>query len=204
MSDDVEIVEQTRKYEGYVRVDTVRLRHRQFTGELGPEIKRDLIHVHKAVAVLPYDPVRDAVIFIRQFRVGPWGAGENPWLVESVAGVIDEGEDPETTARRETREETGCDLSDLHFVCEYFPSPGVITEHVKLYCGIANTENAGGTHGLAEEGEDIESIVKPWEEAWNDVQTGMIRDAKLLLTMMWLSQKKESLIRGSQTRKEPV
>lgn len=204
MIDDVEILKQTTKYKGYVSVDNVELRHRLFCGDLGKPIKRDLIRVNRAVSVLPYDPVRDEVIFIRQFRIGAWGAGAPPWMVESVAGVIDKGEDPKTTARRETMEETGCVAGDLHYICEYFPSPGVITEHVKLYCGIVDTAKAGGHFGLEDEGEDIEAIVRPWDDAWADVETGKLFDAKLLLSMMWLSQKKESLLRGSQTGKEPV
>ena len=98
----------------------------------------------------------------------------------------DGGEPPETTARRETMEEAGCTVSYLHFVCENFSSPGLITEHVKLYCGITDTEGAGGIHGLEHEGEDIEAFVKPWHEAWEDVLTNTIYDAKLLLILMWL------------------
>lgn len=204
MSDDVKILNQANKYKGYVSVENVELRHRLLSGKLGPSIKRDMIRVNRAVSVLPYDPVRDEVIFIRQFRVGVWGAGVAPWLEESVAGVIDPGEVPEATARRETIEETGCVVSDLKYICEYFPSPGVITEHLTLYCGIVDTENAGGHFGLEEEGEDIEAIVKPWDEAWSEVENGRLFDAKLLLSMMWLSQKKESLFHCSQTGKEPV
>lgn len=204
MNDDVELLEHTTKYESYVRVDRVRLRHRQFSGGMCPPIERDLIHVPAAVGVLPYDPVRDQVVFIRQFRIGVWGGGGQPWLDECVAGVIDDGEDPETTARREAVEEAGCTVSDLHFVCEYFPSPGVITERVKLYCGITDTANAGGNHGLAHEGEDIEAVVKPWDEAWEDVRSARLQDAKLLLILMWLSQKKESLVDYSQNPEDPV
>jgi ADP-ribose pyrophosphatase len=204
MSDDVEILERTTKYESHIGVDKVRLRHRQLSGDMGIPIERDLVRVPTAVGILPYDPTRDEVVLVRQFRVGVWGAGEPPWLVESVAGVIDHGEDAETTARRETMEETGCTLGELHFVCEYFSCPGIITERVKLYCGITDTASAGGNHGLAHEGEDIEAFVQPWNEAWKNVQNGQFLDAKLLLIMMWLSQKKESLLHGSQNPKEPV
>jgi len=204
MSDDVEILDRTTKYEGYVRIDSIRLRHRLFSGGLGAPIRRDMIRVHTAVGVLPYDPVRDEVVFIRQFRIGVWGAGEPPWLVEAVAGVIDDGEDPETAARRETIEESGCTVGDLHYVCEFFPSPGLITERIKLYCGITDTAGAGGNHGLAHEGEDIEVLIKTWDEAWEEVQTGRIYDAKLLLAMMWLSQKRESIVHYSQNPKEAV
>ena len=204
MSDDVEVLGQSTKYDGYVRVENVELRHRLLSGDMGGPVKRDLVRVGRAVGVVPYDPVRDEVVFVRQFRIGVWGAGQPPWLVESVAGVIDDGEDAETAARRETEEETGCILSDLHFVCEYFTSPGLISEHVRLYCGITDTSNTGGRYGLADEGEDIDAFAKPWCEAWKDVEDGRIQDAKLLLILNWLSQKKDSLIHCSQTRKEPV
>jgi len=101
-------------------------------------------------------------------------------------------------------EETGCMVSDPHYVSEYYPSPGILSERIKLFCGIIDSSTTGGIHGLANEGEDIETIVRLWEEAWEDVQTGKLLDAKLLLIMKWLSQKKESLLHGSQTHKEPV
>lgn len=204
MSTDVEIQDRTTEYDGYVHVENITLKHRLFSGGMGSAVRRDLVRVNEAVGIVPYDPVRDELVLIRQFRIGVWGAGASPWLVESVAGVIDEGEDPKETARRETLEETGCTVTDLHYVCEYFPSPGVITENIKLYCGITDTTNAGGVHGLAHEGEDIEAFVKPWAEAWQDLQSGRLHDAKLLLILMWLSQKRESLLTGSQTSEEPV
>lgn len=204
MSDDIEILDLTNEYDGYVSVDRITLRHRVSSGGLGEPVRRDLVRVPAAVGVLPYDPARDEVVLVRQFRIGVWGANGPAWLVECTAGVIDPGEDPEATARRETVEETGCSLSDLHFVCDYYPSPGVITERIRLYCGITNTAGAGGNHGLVHEGEDIEAFVKPWNEVWNEVQAGRIYDAKLLLTIMWLSQKKEFLRRYSQNPKDPV
>jgi len=53
---------------------------------------RELVRAKHAAGILPYDPVRNEVVFVRQFRIGVWGSGEPPWLIESVAGVIDEGE----------------------------------------------------------------------------------------------------------------
>jgi len=204
MSDDIDLLDRTTEYDGYVRVDRIRLRHPLLSGGVSAPLQRDLIQIPAAVGILPYDPFRDEVVLIRQFRVGVWGAGDKPWLVETVAGVIDDGEDAETTARREALEEAGCTIDDLHYVGEYYSSPGVITERIKLYCGITDTRETGGHHGLAHEGEDIEAFVKPWNEAWAEVQSGGFRDAKILITMMWLSQKKEFLLHYSQNRKEPV
>ena len=82
---------------------------------------------HDAVCVLPYDPQRDRVVLIEQFRVGALGKVDNPWLIELVAGLIDKDESPDEVARREAVEEAGLELADLWPVTRYFPSPGAAT-----------------------------------------------------------------------------
>lgn len=192
--DDVDILSQDRQYRGYAKIDKVTLRHRLFAGGWSKPITRELIERGHAVAVLPYDPVRDEVILIRQFRIGTWGAGEAPWMVETVAGIIEEGEQAEDVARRETMEETGCTLGALHHVCDYFVSPGIMTEKITVYCGITDTTNAGGNFGLEEEGEDIQAFTMPLNAIRDDVNAGRFVDAKIMLAIMWLSQNRDSLI----------
>lgn len=138
--DDVEIVAREQIYGGYAQLDKITLRHTLFAGGWSQPVTRELIERGHAVAVLPYDPVRDEVLLIRQFRIGVWGAGEAPWMVETVAGIVEDGEQPEDVARRETMEETGCELTALHRVCDYFASPGIMTEKITVYCGITDTK----------------------------------------------------------------
>lgn len=202
--DDVEIVAREQKYGGYAKIDKITLRHRLFAGGWGAPVTRELIERGHAVAVLPYDPVRDEVLLIRQFRVGLWGAGEAPWMVETVAGIIEEGETAEDVARRETMEETGCELGALHRVCDYFASPGIMTEKITVYCGITDTTNAGGIFGLAEEGEDIQAYVSSWTDIWTEVNAGTVVDAKIMLAVMWLSQNRDSLISHSHLPKDSL
>ena len=92
---DVEIIAREQKYGGYAKIEQFTLRHSLFAGGWSRPITRELIERGHAVAVLPYDPVRDEVILIRQFRMGAWGAGDPPWMVETVAGIIEDGEDVE-------------------------------------------------------------------------------------------------------------
>jgi ADP-ribose pyrophosphatase len=202
--DDVEIVAREPRYRGHARVDKVTLKHRLFAGGWSGPITRELIERGHAVAVLPYDPVRDEVVLIRQFRIGTWAANHAPWLVETVAGLIEEGELPEDVARRETMEETGCTLGALHRICDYFVSPGIMSEKITVYCGITDTSQAGGHFGLAEEGEDIQTFTAPWTEVWNDVLAGQFLDAKVILAIMWLSQNRDSLISHSHLPKDPL
>jgi len=191
--DDVEILQREVGYDGYLRVERVRLRHRLFAGGRSGPITRELVERGHAVGVLPYDPVRDEVVLIRQFRIGALAAGRDPWLVETVAGIIEDGEDAEDVARRETLEEAGCAVGELIPVCEYLASPGVMSETVTLYCGLTDAAGAGGIHGLDHEDEDIQAFVQPWASFWADVTAGRHADAKLLLAAMWLAREREEL-----------
>ena len=191
--DDVEILAREVGYDGYLRVERVRLRHKLFAGGQSQAVTRELIERGHAVGVLPYDPVRDEVVLIRQFRIGALAAGRDPWLVETVAGIIETGETAEDVARRETLEESGCTVRELIPVCDYLSSPGVMSETLTLFCGITDASAAGGIHGLDHEDEDIEAFVQPWETFWADVTTGKHADAKLLLAAMWLARNRETL-----------
>ena len=83
-----QIIERANCFQGFYKLDKLRLRHELFAGGMGREISRELFVRHDAVCVLPYDPQRDEVVLIEQFRVGALGKADNPWLIEMVAGLI--------------------------------------------------------------------------------------------------------------------
>ena len=85
----IEIVQRDNAYKGFYQLDRVQLRHEKFDGGMSRVINREVFVRHDAVCVLPYDPQRDEVVLIEQFRVGAMGRSNNPWLVEMVAGLID-------------------------------------------------------------------------------------------------------------------
>lgn len=185
--DAVEIVRRESCFSGFYRLERVHLRHRQFSGEMGPLLSRELFVRHDAVCVLPYDPLEDRVVLIEQFRVGSMGKCANPWLLELVAGLIDKDEEPEQVARREAIEEAGLELGALRPINRYFPSPGGSDELVYLYLGRCDSEGAGGVHGLADEGEDIRVHVLPFEEAVQAVRDGRINNAATIIALQWLA-----------------
>jgi ADP-ribose pyrophosphatase len=198
--DEVEIVARHVAYEGYTRIEELRLRHRRHDGGWSTVIERELIERGHAVAVLPYDPVHDEVVLIRQFRVGAYGAGRDPWLVEVVAGVIDPGETQEEVARRESVEEAGCIIGELIPICEFYASAGILSETVQLYVGITDTSAAGGIHGLEHEGEDIEAFVLGWDEAWKRVEERRFLDIKIVTALQWLALNRDALRRRAGKR----
>lgn len=175
--DDVEVVEREACFRGFYQLDRLHLRHRLFAGGMGKLINRELFVRHDAVCVLPYDPQRDCVVLIEQFRIGALDKSANPWLIELVAGLIDKDEQPEEVARREAVEEAGLELAELWPLTQYYPSPGGSDERVHLYVGRCDSRGAGGVHGLEEEGEDIRVLVWSLEEALAALDDGRIKRA---------------------------
>lgn len=184
---DVEVIEREPCFKGFYKLDRLRLRHRLFAGGMGPEIHRELFVRHDAVCVLPYDPQRDCVVLIEQFRVGALDKSHNPWLLELVAGLIDKDEEPEQVARREAVEEAGLTLGALWPVTVYYPSPGGSDERVHLYVGRCDSRLAAGIHGLEEEGEDIRVHVWTLEQALQAVRDGRIDNAASIIALQWLA-----------------
>jgi len=191
----VEIVERANCFKGFYKLDKVHLRHELFAGGMSREISRELFVRHDAVCVLPYDPVRDEVVLIEQFRVGALGKVDNPWLIEMVAGLIDREEELEDVAHREAQEEAGLAIGALWPITRYFPSPGGSDEYVHLYLGRCTSEGAGGLHGLEEEAEDIRVRVWSFDDAMQAVRDGQICNAATIISLQWLALNKDE-VRG--------
>jgi len=194
---DIRVTGRRRTYDGYLKVEEYRLEHRRFDGTWMPEIKREIVRRGKAVAVALYDPQRDAVVLIEQFRIGSFVNGDPAWLTEIVAGLIEEGEDPADVARRETMEEAGCEILDLLPMYSYIVTPGCLDETVTMFCGRVDSTKAGGHFGLPHEGEDIRVVVRPLDEAWAALEKGNsgLENSITVMALLWLKLKREELRR---------
>jgi ADP-ribose pyrophosphatase len=190
---DVEIVDHSVCYDGFFRLEKYRLRHRLFRGGMSPVMSRELFERGHAVAVLLYDPERDEVVLLEQFRIGALREPGGPWLLEIVAGMMEEGETPEDVAFRESEEETDVRPTDLEFICRYLVSPGGTSESIHLYCGRVRTEGVGGVCGLAHEAEDIRVTAVPFGTAHAMVRDGQINSAAPIIALQWLALNRESL-----------
>lgn len=190
--DDVEIRQRQTLFQGFYRIDKVWLQHRQFSGEMGPEISRELFVRPSAVGVVAYDANTDEVLLIEQFRVGALD-NAHPWQYEVIAGLIEPGEALEDVARREAMEEAGVTLQDMEKVCEFMPSAGGSDELYTLYAAPADLSRAGGVHGVAEEGEDIRVNVVSLNQALQLIKSGRINNAPCILAVQWLALNKSRL-----------
>ncbi|MBO6783659.1 MAG: NUDIX domain-containing protein [Alphaproteobacteria bacterium] len=181
----VDLLEKVAAFQGYFRIDRYRLRHETFDGGMTGDVVRELFERGHAAAVLPYDPVRDEVVLQEQFRIGAYAAGHEPWLIEIVAGIIEDGETAENVARREILEETGLCAIEMVPVVETLVSPGGTSESVRIYCARVDSSEAGGVFGLASEGEDIRTFTVPASEVADLLDSGRIANAVALIALQW-------------------
>lgn len=196
---EAEILQRDQAHAGFFGLEVQRLRYRRFDGAMSEAITREVFVVGDAVTVLPYDPVRDRVLLIEQFRMGPLGRGDPlPWQLEAIAGRIDPGETPEEAARREAVEEAGLVLGALEKVAEYYPSPGAVAEYLYSYVAVCDLpDGVAGVFGAEEEAEDIRGHLLSFEELEAALAAGEITNAPLLLTVLWLQRERERLRRAS-------
>ncbi|QEM80931.1 NUDIX domain-containing protein [Halomonas binhaiensis] len=191
--DDVDIIARDCLYQGFFRLEKVTLKHRLFEGGWSREFSREVHRRHDAVGVMLYDPEKDAVVLVEQIRAGALDDPLSPWKLECVAGLVDKEESPEEVARREALEEAGCEIRDLIFLHSYYPSPGACDERVSLYCGMVDSSELGGVHGLDEENEDIRVHVLPFQLAWELLGDGRLDNAMCLIGFHWLAANRASL-----------
>ena len=194
--DDVKLDEIENLHAGFFRMEHYLFRHRLFGGGWSPQLSREILVRDPVAAVIPYDPVRDEIVLIEQFRGGVYAAGDkNSWSVEIVAGIIEPGETAADMAIREAKEESGCTMSEVEKILDFYPSPGGCSEVVALYWGRVSTEGVGGIHGVAEEGEDIRVFVESTDEAMRLISTGVINSSIGIIAVQWLALNRDELRR---------
>lgn len=189
---DFEIVNREVLYDGFFRMARYQVRFKLFAGGWSNIASRELLERKSAVAVLPYDPILDQVVLIEQFRPGAI-QNPSPWLIETIAGIIELGETKEAVAHREALEEASCEILDLYPICEYFVSPGGSNEYIWLFCGRVDASNKGGIYGLKEETEDIRTFALPVDEALVYLREGKIQTAPAIISLQWLQLNRERL-----------
>jgi len=186
------LLDSKSRYKGFFKIDLCRIRHDTYQGG-EVEIQRELFHRGDAVAVLLYDPAKDKIVLIEQFRIGALRDEDGPWLLEIVAGMVEEGESIREVAKRECREEAGLDVHSFETVHSFYSSPGGCTEKIHILCALVNSDDAEGIHGLDHEGEDIKVIVIDYNEVHDLMASGKISSAIPLIALQWLMINRERL-----------
>jgi ADP-ribose pyrophosphatase len=183
---DVRVLDEQTVWSGHFSMRRLTLQHRRFAGGWSDPLVREVFDRGDAIAVLPYDPGTDSLVMIEQFRPGAMRGDDSPWMLELIAGVVEDGESDEDVVHREAKEEAACELSELIPIATVYPSAGACTEQVRLFCGRVNKAAIGGLHGLQDEGEDILVHSVAREDALQMLADNLIPNGHTLIALQWL------------------
>jgi nudix-type nucleoside diphosphatase (YffH/AdpP family) len=168
----------------HYRLEEVEFDYRRGNGEWQTQ-KREVFDRGHAAALLPYNAASRTVVLTRQFRLPAYLAGHDDFMIEAAAGMLDDAS-PEERIRAEAEEEIGYRLGAVRKIFEAFMSPGSVTERLHFFVAeyeAAMRISSGG--GLAEEGEDIEVLELPIEQALAMIADGRIVDAKTIMLLQY-------------------
>ncbi len=193
MTQEFKINKHELVYDGFFKLELYHLQHTLYQGGWSQELSRELFRRGSCVAVLLYDPDRDKVILIEQFRTGAILNPDRAWLIEIVAGAIEPGETAESVAYRESKEEAGCEIDQMILINEFYTTPGGASERISLFCGKVDSQGIGGIHGLEHEGEDIKVSSVSFKRAYEMVENGEIESAIPIIALQWLYIHKQTL-----------
>lgn len=180
-------------FSGFFTLFKYTLQHELFKGGWSQPIQREVLHRGHAAAVIPYDASIDSTLLVEQFRSGAIHAERPPWLLEFVAGMVEEGESAEEVVRREAKEEAGIDIHELHHLTTYYPSPGGSTETIALYWAPTDLTCAGGVFGLVDEGEDIRASVIEFDKVLSLVRNGQINNSLSIIAVLWFESIRQKI-----------
>ena len=185
----------------FFKVEEAYLHFEQFNGEMSPLVRRLNLERGNSAAVLVFNSSTEKLILISQFRY-PTYQNNHGWTIEAIAGMVDSGETPEESARRELQEEIGANIKSFEHIATFYPSPGGSSEQIYLYFAEISGEQTKykKTGGLLASGEDIKVVELTLAEALAKIKTGEIVDAKTILGIYWLENRR--LKEGSSQRRE--
>ena len=196
MKKEFKVIQKEAMYQGFFSLNCYQVQHTLFAGGWSEVLTRELFQRGNCVAVLLYDPDTDKLVIIEQFRMGPMAqpeVQERAWLLEIVAGAIEPGETAEEVAYRESEEEAGCVVKEMHLINEFYTSPGGASERISLFYGRVNAGDVGGIHGLDHEHEDILVSTVSFAEAYAMIEDGRIESAIPIIAIQWLALNKHKL-----------
>lgn len=195
---DIKVADQRLPYAHFFALEEYDVAWRRFDGTTSAAVTRAAFVSGDAVTVLPYDPKRDLVLIVEQFRAGPLARGDmQPWQLEPIAGRVDPAETPEAAARREAVEEAGLVLERLIEIARYYPSSGAVSEFLYSYVAlVALPDGVAGVFGVADEAEDIRGHLISFDRLMALVGSGEVQNAPLILTALWLQRERAGLRSG--------
>ncbi|RKG33551.1 NUDIX domain-containing protein [Acinetobacter tianfuensis] len=174
-------------FKGFIQVEKVSLRYRLFNQDsYSNTLQRELIRRKEAAGVLLYSHSQQKFALIEQFRIGAIEDTESAWQLEIIAGVLDGDESPESCIRRESLEESGCQIDQLQHLFSFYPSAGACSELFHLYSAATVLPDQGGIFGMPEEGENIQLHILNYSDLPALMTSGRLKNAPVIMALQWL------------------
>jgi ADP-ribose pyrophosphatase len=194
---DLVIESEETVWQGRFPLQVVEFRQRRFDGGMSATRRWEVLRRGRAAAVLPYDPVRDLVVVIEQFRLPAYAAGLPPVMTELAAGLVDGTDSPEATIRREAVEEMGLELGAMERIGDFLLTPGGCDELCTLFAGRVDlggvqigADGLMGVHGLASENEDIRVRALPSAVVIEQALAGAYPNSVATLGLLWFAARR--------------
>jgi nudix-type nucleoside diphosphatase (YffH/AdpP family) len=168
------------------KIEEVNVRFQRYNGQMSNPVRRLVFERGDSAAAILFNRDSQKVLLIEQFRYPAYEKGPG-WLQEIVAGMIDVGEKPEETIRREIEEEVGYHVQNLTHIANFYVSPGGTTERIFVYYAeVSASDRVSKGGGLASENEDIRLVEYSQSDFLQALASGQIQDAKTLVAAQWL------------------
>lgn len=164
----MELKEETLSSEVLYRGRVVTLKKDRVRLENGVEAAREVVCHPGGVSAAALTP-DNRIYLVRQFRY-PY----KQVVLETPAGKLEPGEDPDEAIRRELREETGVTADDFLKLGDFYPTPGYTDEIIRLYA--CRAQSQGATDFDDDEFLEVETL--PIGEAVQMVMDNRIPDGK--------------------------
>ncbi len=179
------ILNKKNLYSGFFNLNKYEFVHKKHDGNWTNTVEREVFSGAEVSGLLPYDPIKNEIILLQQFRAGALSRYDKDYLYEIVAGIINKNEKAEETAKRECIEETGCKVKKITPILSYFPAPGSSESYYHLYLGEINSFDGKRIMGLEDENEDI--LVKSFkiDEVRQLLKEKKIMNGLTLIALQW-------------------
>jgi ADP-ribose pyrophosphatase len=184
----VDIRSRRTAYKGRYRIEEVVFDFDRAAGKGRiAESRREIFERGDSAAALVHDIERDVIVATEQFRVATYERGPG-YIIEAMAGSVEEGEDPKACIRREMMEEIGYRAGKLTLIGCYYVSPGASSERISLFYAPVRTADLvdPSASGVAAEKEDIRRVEFTREDFLAKIEAGKFDDGKLMTAGLWL------------------
>lgn len=185
----VHIISKEQVFDDFFKVEKWHYQYEREDGTLTTPVDRLVLQRQDAAAAILYNKERGKVILSRQFRHCTYEKGPG-WMIEAIAGRMDENEGPEATIKREAIEEIGYRLHSLEKIATVYSSPGYSAERMHIYYAeVTDADKIAQGGGLEEEGEYVEPYEMTVQELHDALVADEIIDSKTVIAAHYLVKK---------------